>query len=1668
MCGRAEGPRFVWKSVLGPPGDKVLHSTVVSRSWHKIAGWCATIKQARTHAVACDDRHHPLARAAAVARRRIRAAAKWNWGPGERREGLGRFLDLFFEAAETEDTSKIVAMMAWAEKEAEVAAQAAAADASKKFKQWLQEGNANGLSRQHALSKCPGQWVPGKMIKEKAVTDDSLASVVGQWEEGFGETRIGSLVATVQARGRDVEVPADMQQEVDGEARKWAGVWAEEMGMEECRWPECMDELPCIRAHHIWEAAKTFADRSGLGWDRLHPKALRRLPEAMVDELGVILMEAEEAGTWEEAVGVVVTALIPKGDGGWRPIGLMPTVVRVWARVRGGMVRDWEDANDRDFLFGGRGKGAQVAAWKFAARAESARLDNAAFAAVLLDLEKAFDKVPHCQLVKAAQEWGYPMKVLRLSLHGYRMARVIGVGGIFSRVVRPQCGLAAGSSHATRELRALLIGIFDAARRMCPTVPLTLYVDDATVESVGTNRTVAEAVVKVTAEVCKGLEGSGLVLSKTKNVVIASCKELGDDICAGLKKWMVKRCSGAKMLGVGTTAAVRRSTAVSAARVAAFARRRGQFGMLRRAGVDIARLLRTGGLAGAQFGQAALGIADYPLMQLRRRAAGLVGGAAMGKNPNMTLVCADAKLGDRADPAFVAHADVVVSWALAVWDGLLPIEVMQKSIRKAKVALVSAKRQWAVVKGPAAALVATVARLGWTVVDATLAFTDLKEEVSFTKDPLAAIKKMVFDAVRRWRWRVAGFAGEEGSGGGRCEGPVWKPIADLIGRGRWHDPGEGVKERKWDEVLTKGEQGALKSALVGGQWPQCRLFEAALADDPLCALCRWHGVEVIGSLLHRIHECPHVEARASGKRPQSFKESWANEGSDGRGRLKVGAKAWEWERGLTIGPIVVRRRTQESFIWLIEPCGLLEYVNVYIDGSLYDAFDERFAALGWAMVIVREGVVLGLARGIPPNYVKSIPAVEAWALAMAVEYVDVASARIFTDCKSVRDLARGGMRRATAAGQVNARVWNVTFARTDGGRPMVEWVPAHLSRAQVGTAVIGDGSTLTLEQWEMNKLVDEHAKVAANQGRRPRGEIVQYLGMLRLVAARAAWIGRATYAANNGNEEPRRDSTPSRGPRDWQEAERKRRRTATGEGKERRQARPAELGGHVLQKGDRGWACLVCRKVSGDWNRVAGGCCRGSAARFWARRAQELGGCGGSDGAGHVRAAFGEVIWCIRCGAYAVKHAIGLAGPCRGAPMSASQTRVLKRLKDGRHPRTNVPFGVMMVREVEGVDGDLEETGGEGERGTGWLRGGRRAFGYLRRPGGARRQAAEELTGDGGAGLCVNALADDDESGPRSVFLKRQREMQLTDNDYRAGDEYEERRARAYAARHLDAVVAEALVEKFSGAIEASGNEGGREDEVSGRADEGLASGGVLGRGHFVAAEVGGEVRSGLCEVDGREADGWQTVRTRKVLMERLGEAVTQQAKRRKAVELGLDEEVGSKRPRGGDGLSEAELRVQGDGHAGGCLENEQCAVDTRKSLVDWLRRRNYEQHQRKEKRVVMLECDERSSEEEVGLARGKREIADGGRENVEVKRGKATFAEAGKERGRTAIASKDEEGEGDGEGGGEGGNRSGPTAKGQGGEVGVRSYRGGGFDSAASRVEEGKAFDGGAVVRRL
>jgi hypothetical protein len=101
---------------------------------------------------------------------------------------------------------------------------------------------------------------------------------------------------------------------------------------------------------------------------------------------------AEVLGMWPSVIGIVLICLIPKTDGGRRPIGLLPTVVRWWMRARLEVVRTWQNKHERIYFYAGPGKGAKVASWKQAARAELAQaIPGTDYACSLLDIVKAFE-----------------------------------------------------------------------------------------------------------------------------------------------------------------------------------------------------------------------------------------------------------------------------------------------------------------------------------------------------------------------------------------------------------------------------------------------------------------------------------------------------------------------------------------------------------------------------------------------------------------------------------------------------------------------------------------------------------------------------------------------------------------------------------------------------------------------------------------------------------------------------------------------------------------------------------------------------------------------------------------------------------------------------------------------------------------------------------------------------------------------------------------------------------------------------------------------------------------------------------------------------------------------------------------------------------------------------
>ena len=170
------------------------------------------------------------------------------------------------------------------------------------------------------------------------------------------------------------------------------------MKKEPLQWPDDMGEsLPDIWVDDLLEAALTFPNETGLGWDRLHPKVVCRLSRALVLDLVRIMIICEQVGEWPDNVALVLIALLAKTDGGYRPSGLVPFLPRLWMRCRKGVAARWEGANSRPYPYAGKGMGADVAAWRQAAIAELAATMGieVEYAQVLLDLVKAFDHATH-------------------------------------------------------------------------------------------------------------------------------------------------------------------------------------------------------------------------------------------------------------------------------------------------------------------------------------------------------------------------------------------------------------------------------------------------------------------------------------------------------------------------------------------------------------------------------------------------------------------------------------------------------------------------------------------------------------------------------------------------------------------------------------------------------------------------------------------------------------------------------------------------------------------------------------------------------------------------------------------------------------------------------------------------------------------------------------------------------------------------------------------------------------------------------------------------------------------------------------------------------------------------------------------------------------------------
>ena len=792
--------------------------------------------------------------------------------------------------------------------------------------------------------------------------------------------------------------------------------------------------------------------------------------------------------------------------------------------------------------------GSQRAAWNASYQAERAKHCDEDYAQSLLDLVKAFETVDHGLLIQAAKHHGYNPWVLRLSLQAYRAPRRIGIEGVYSRLITAGRGITAGSGFATTELRVLLLSLVDAAYKLYKGIDFKYFVDDASIENRGRkNGNVHTRNSCATGFVVDYFQKKlRMDVSASKSCVVASKLSVAELTSAAGYTDKIKPVGQAKLLGVWGCGGRRRCTKGQQERLSTVVEKTDRVHSLRRAGVCTKHLVKTTYVPAALHEVHCMGVSPSHLGRVRRAVAKATAPPTSGKNFELILYMADTD-GGCLDPAFEAHGLPITFYANAWWETWRSHDDLAEAHKDATDDLMKAKGSiWQKVTGPIGGAIASMWRLGWTFQSARQVRTDRGRVLDFILDSPAAVRKEVFESVRRWR--LARIIAAH---------PMLKPsyttymmpaVSELPPRGfdkrdwlppDWHDLpwsiGKLLFGRKssvksvpqWSRACRPW----LTSALTGGQWTQARLYgtKRGWTDTDRCQLCG----AAAGTVAHR-RKCS-ITAPAGG---------WPKHTEAGQkyiDQMTPSARSFLQNTGMG----VIRVKTdkddiEEEVRWHMTMSDLVEQEKVtwYVDGSLLDGPRTLTSSTGAGFAGVDpQGILVAYGDATPPNWITTIPGVEAWIVQVILSATTVQKA-IVTDCLGNVNTFEKGMEYATGAKRVLARIWQPIMEIAAERHIKLIWMPAHTTTASVGIRRKSDGRVLTPIDHRANALVDVLAKKAATLVKMPSYVLDLVLQAEAAFEHEAALLGVVTRTANGlgssdknyceaGSDQTKRDSMPS-------------------------------------------------------------------------------------------------------------------------------------------------------------------------------------------------------------------------------------------------------------------------------------------------------------------------------------------------------------------------------------------------------------------------------------------------------------------------------------------------------------------------------------------------------------
>ena len=234
----------------------------------------------------------------------------------------------------------------------------------------------------------------------------------------------------------------------------------------------------------------------GPSWSRISVKGKQLYTD--------LLNDVERTLTWPAQIQTLIYFLVPKTPTGVRPIGLMPSIVRVWERMRKPILDQWMISQTRSYDWACKGRSAEMAAWQHLVLEEDK--PGMGRATALLDMTKCFEQVRLWHEWRWGCHWGFPRALLRIILLVFSFQRRVGLWGSVSQPVTTYAAIIAGSVFSCAILHMLFIWPCDCLMSKWPRLRLTKYVDDLTISYRGKNHIVANVITEALCSLVGWLE----------------------------------------------------------------------------------------------------------------------------------------------------------------------------------------------------------------------------------------------------------------------------------------------------------------------------------------------------------------------------------------------------------------------------------------------------------------------------------------------------------------------------------------------------------------------------------------------------------------------------------------------------------------------------------------------------------------------------------------------------------------------------------------------------------------------------------------------------------------------------------------------------------------------------------------------------------------------------------------------------------------------------------------------------------------------------------------------------------------------------------------------------------------------------------------------------------